>query len=392
MTSAAAVRIGLIGTGFVARHLLFELARRPRYRLTRVLTRRPLDRCAEFPRQDALTDSLDAVIEASDLVLECTGDAIYAARTIGRVLDAGRPVVTLNSEFHVTVGSHFVGRGVLSEADGDQPGCLAALHEDALAMGFEPWVYGNMKGFLNRNPSPEDMAYWAERNGISLPMVTSFTDGTKVQIEQCLVANGLGADIAQDDLLGPATDDLADGARVLAAAAEKRGRPISDYVLSLKLPHGVFIVATHDERQRDALRYLKLGDGPFYTLVKSNILVHLEAFKTIERILRGEPPLLNNGAAPRIGVAAVAKRQLEPGELIERGCGSFELRGSCVNIADHPGHLPICLAQGIRVRRRVVPGQIVTMQDVEVPESEALAAWQAIERRALKVGRAQRAS
>jgi predicted homoserine dehydrogenase-like protein len=102
--------------------------------------------------------------------------------------------------------------------------------------------------------------------------------------------------------------------------------------------------------------------------------------------------LLNNGAAPRIGVAAVAKRQLEPGELIERGCGSFELRGSCVTIADHPGHLPICLAQGIRVRRRVVPGQIVTMQDVEVPESEALAAWQAIERRALKVGRAQRAS
>jgi predicted homoserine dehydrogenase-like protein len=223
-------------------------------------------------------------------------------------------------------------------------------------------------------------------------MVTSFTDGTKVQIEQCLVANGLGADIAQDDLLGPATDDLAEASRLLANAAEQRGCAISDYVLSLKLPHGVFIVATHDQRQRDALRYLKLGEGPFYTLVKSNIFVHLEAFKTIDRVLRGAPPLLNNGPAPRIGVAAVAKRELVPGELIERGCGSFELRGSCVAIADHPGHLPICLAPGMRVRRRVAPDEIVTLDDVELPDSEALTAWQGIEGRALQVGRAKRAS
>ena len=118
------------------------------------------------------------------------------------MLDAGRPVVTLNAEFHATIGSHFVGRGLLSEAEGDQPGCLAALGEDAVATGFTPLVYGNMKAFLNRNPSPEEMRYWAERQDYSIEMVTSFTDGTKVQIEQCLVANGLGAGIAKEDLIG----------------------------------------------------------------------------------------------------------------------------------------------------------------------------------------------
>jgi hypothetical protein len=121
MTHPGQISVGIIGTGFVARHFTFELERRPNWRLGKVLTRRPLDRCQEFPDQAALTDSLDAVIEASDVVFECTGDAFYAARTIGRVLDAGKPVVTLNAEFHSTIGSHFVERGVLSEAEGDQP-------------------------------------------------------------------------------------------------------------------------------------------------------------------------------------------------------------------------------------------------------------------------------
>ena len=43
---------------------------------------------------------------------------------------AGRPVVTMDSELQVTTGSYFVGQGYITEADGDQPGCLARLHEE----------------------------------------------------------------------------------------------------------------------------------------------------------------------------------------------------------------------------------------------------------------------
>ena len=157
------------------------------------------------------------------------------------------------------------------------------------------------------------MRYWATRQGLSLPMVTSFTDGTKLQIEQCLVGNFLGADIACEGLLGPATDDLAEAAQTLAEAAQGRGGLITDYVLSSKLPHGVFVVAEHDPAQRAALHYLKMGNGPFYTLVQPNILVHLEAFKTLERVASGGQPLLHNTAQPRLSVAAVAKRALSPG-------------------------------------------------------------------------------
>ncbi len=36
--------------------------------------------------------------------------------------------------------------------------------------------------------------------------------------------------------------------------------------------------------------------------------------------------------------------------MIERGCGSFDLRGTCVNIAERPGHVPICLASELHVQ------------------------------------------
>lgn len=375
-------RIGIAGTGFVARHLALELAHRPNWRLAAVLTRRPPAAVTGFP-EDRLVGSIDALIEASELIVECTGDVFWATEVIGRALAAGRPVVTLDAEFHVTTGSFFVGRGYLSEAEGDQPGSTAALHEEAVTMGFEPLVLGNMKGFLDRDPSPESMAYWAARQGISVPMVTAFTDGTKLQVEQCLVGNRFDADIACEELAGPATDELAEGARILAERAVALGRPITDYVLSRKLPHGVFLVARHREEQRDALRYFKMGDGPFYTLVKPQVLVHLELFKTLERWRRGAPPLLDNGPCPRLSVAAVAKHRLEPGTPIANGIGSFALRGICVRIADRPHHLPIGLARDLIVRRRLEPGQILTFEDVELPPSRPLELWQEVRARAL---------
>ena len=297
---------------------------------------------------------------------------------MGAVLDAGKPVVTSNSEFHVTIGSHYVKRGLLSESDGDQPGCLASLHEDAVAMGFAPLVCANMKAFLNLDPTPEDMDYWAKRQNYSLEMVTSFTDGTKLQIEQCLVANGLGMDIAKEGLIGLPTADLQAAATELGEIAERHGAPISDFILDRSLQHSVFIVARHDSGQADAFRNYKMGDGPYYVLVRQYCLVHLEVFKTIERVMREGRPLLNNSAQPTISVASVAKRELKPDDRIERGCGSFDLRGECVRISDRPDHLPICLASDVRIRRRVERGQVLCMDDVELLESEALSAWIAI--------------
>jgi len=295
--------------------------------------------------------------------------------------EVARLLKALDAEVQVTTGSYFAGKGLFTEAEGDQPGCLAALRDEAVQMGFRPLVYGNIKGFLNHTPDPEEMAFWAKKQGISLDKVTAFTDGTKVQIEQALVANGLDAGILKPGLLGPATPDLTAGAEILAAGAVSLGSPVSDYVLSPGSPAGVFIAALHDDRFREYLRYYKMGDGPVYTLVRNFHLCNLEIAKTVRRVAAGGGVLLNNGECPTVSVAAIAKTDLEPGQRIDRGIGSFMVRGSCVPIAGCPDHVPIGLLYNAVVKRRVAAGVVLTWDDLELPESLARDIWTDIQGR-----------
>jgi len=375
------VRVGIVGTGFIARGLMMALEGQKDLAPGPVLTRRPGLGNSVLPAGAKAVNDITDLIEGSDIVVECSGDVIHATAVIEEVMAASLPVVTMDAEVQVTTGSYFAGKGLFTEAEGDQPGCLAALRDEAVQMGFRPLVYGNIKGFLNHTPDPEEMAFWAKKQGISLDKVTAFTDGTKVQIEQALVANGLGAAILRPGLLGPATPDLTAGAEILAAGAVSLGRPVSDYVLSPGSPAGVFIAARHDERFREYLRYYKMGDGPVYTLVRNFHLCNLEIAKTVRRVAAGGGVLLNNGERPTVSVAAIAKTDLEPGQRIERGIGSFVVRGSCVSIAESPDHVPIGLMYDAAVKRRVAAGAVLTWDDLDLPESLALDIWMDIQGR-----------
>lgn len=376
-------RIGVAGTGFIGRGFVLAVEGQPDLAVSKILTRRPIGPGGGFSRPDLLTHSLAEMIDESDLVLECSGDPVHAAVVIDGVLAAGLPVVTLDAEFHVTAGSFFAGRGVLTEAEGDQPGNLAALCDEAAQMGFRPLVYGNVKGFHNETPTPEDMHYWSQKQGISRSIVTSSTDGTKVQVEQALVANGLGGGIAVPGLRGLETDDLDAAAAALGAEARQLGYAISDYVLSPKLRVREFIVAEHDAVHHAALKYLKMGEGPFYVLAQTSNFAYLEIAKTIRRVLGGGGVLLNNGATPTISVAAIAKKPLAPGCVIRQGLGSFEVRGIAVRIRENAGHVPIGLLADAVITRPVMTGQQLSFDDVELPDSLALRAWRETERRAL---------
>lgn len=371
----ADIDLGLVGSGFIASNLASSLSRHDDVRVARLLTRRPVEDLPGYA-DGVVTNSIDDLVSHCDVVVECSGDAVWATDVVASAVDASRPVVTMNTEFHITSGSSFVGEGLVTEAEGDQPGCLAALNEDAVAMGFTPTVYGNMKGYLNLDPTPEDMGYWGEKQGLSLPMVTSFTDGTKVQAEQILVANHYGATITQEGMLGPQVSGLDEGVEVLTGAFEAKGAPISDYIVSGSLPHGVFIVATHDSEQAPALEYYKLGPGPYYTLIKNNIFVHLEIVKTVRRVLGSGTVLLDNSDSPGLSLAAVTKRDVEKGTHLDQAIGSFTIRGHTVEISSRPDHVPIGLLQGAVFVESLPPGTIVTRAHVDLPDSLAVRLWE----------------
>ena len=215
-------------------------------------------------------------------------------------------------------------------------------------------------------------------------MVTEATDGTKLQYEQALVANGFGATILQDGMLGLAAEDIPKSAFELLDHAQKIIGPISDYVVNGKSPIRVFIVAQGDPRQKDALEYLKMGQGPCYFFYKNVILCHLEIVKTVRRILNGGAILLDNSKTPTVSVTAIAKHKIRQGHTIGHPLGSFDIRGIAVKIKDHPGHVPMGLLSNIVFKRDVDEGQMIRWDDVEVPESLALKAWLTITRRILK--------
>lgn len=367
--SGTPMKVGISGTGFIGSGLLGLMDFREDFVASKVLTRRK----GGVPKVDDCmrTSSIEELVESSDIVMECSGDISRAAEVVEAAFAAGKPVVTMGAEFNVTVGSYFVGKGLLTEAEGDQPGSLAALREEAIDMGFEPLVYGNIKGFLNHDPLPDEMHHWSERNGISITQVTSFTDGTKLQIEQALVANGLDADIAVRGLLGPKDEALDVSAAQMGRTAKVKGRAISDYVLNRTLPAGVFVVGEHHSANPNVLRYLKLGEGPFYTLMRPYHLCHLEVFKTLRRVVTTGKELLNNSANPRINVAAVAKKAMRSGMAINTAIGGFEVRGEAVHFSEAPHAVPIGLLAGARITRKVEAGQTLTWDDVELPDNKA---------------------
>ena len=162
-------KIGIIGTGFVARGLMYSLKYHPQLELVWVLTRRSIKSLTDVPAAKILiTHDIDKLIKNCDLIVECSGDVIHATELVEKVLKAGLPVVTMDSELQITSGTILRKMGTFIEAEGDQPGTLAALDYEVRSMGFKPIVYGNIKRFLNLNPTREEMEYWSNRQGIKV--------------------------------------------------------------------------------------------------------------------------------------------------------------------------------------------------------------------------------
>ncbi|MCC5984013.1 MAG: hypothetical protein JJU42_06580 [Rhodobacteraceae bacterium] len=372
IASGAPIRIGISGTGFIARGLAALLAGDPaRWRLGPVLTRRDPAQVAGFSGLQITRDP-ETMIAGCDIVVECSGHVAAARNVIAAALARTKPVLTMNTEFQVTLGAEFAASGMVFEAQGDQPGSIVALAHEVRLMGFAPLVYGAQKGFLNQTPTRADMLHWSAKQGISLQAVTAFTDGTKVQMEHALVADALRVGIARQGLLGPTAQNLTEGAAEIAHVARDRAMPLSDYVL---LPGGggeVFVLATHPAPPA-ALAYYKLGNGPHYLITRPFHLGHFEIPISLANLASGRPPLLRASNPARHSVAAIAKHDLPAGLHIPRAVGSFVMRGEALERDAVPGHAPIGLIENARLRRPLAAGQMAMMDDLEFAEPVAMA-------------------
>jgi predicted homoserine dehydrogenase-like protein len=293
--------------------------------------------------------------------------------------------VDMNVETDVTIGpilKWYADRhGVIyTVGAGDEPSALYELYDFATALGLEIIAAGKGKNNpLDHHASPDDpdLAADAKRRGLTPEMLVEFVDGSKTQIEMACIANATGLPPDVRGMHGPHVN-IADMKKVLAPQEQGgvlKNRGIVDYVIG-DLQPGVFLIfSTDKQRLRQALVLRDMGDGPNYMLLRPFHLCSMEIPLSVARaVVQGRATMTPR---PRMTaeVMAVAKRDLKPGDTLERIGGRTHYgMVERYEIAEQVRALPLGLAARCKVLKPVSKGEPISFDDVELAEGSTVVA------------------
>ncbi|MBE9004985.1 Gfo/Idh/MocA family oxidoreductase [Fortiea sp. LEGE XX443] len=327
----------------------------------------------------AVTDDAKLLCQAESIeaIIEVTGAVEFGAHVVMEAIAHRKHVIMMNAELDGTVGSilkvYADKAGViLSACDGDQPGVEMNLYRFVKSIGLTPLLCGNIKGLQDPYRNPTTQEAFAKRWGQKAHMVTSFADGTKISFEQAIVANATGMQVAKRGMLGyDFTGHVDDMTNMYDIEQLKELGGIVDYVVGAKPGPGVFVFATHDDpKQRHYLNLYKLGEGPLYSFYTPYHLCHFEVPLSVARAVLFRDAVMAPIGKPLVDVVTTAKIDLKAGEILD-GIGYYMTYGQCENsaIVQAQKLLPMGLAEGCRLKRDIPRDQVLTYDDVELPES-----------------------
>jgi predicted homoserine dehydrogenase-like protein len=314
-----------------------------------------------------------AQLEGLDVVVEATGLTEIGARVAWTGIMNSKHVIMLNVETDVTVGPLLYRLAqkagcVYTAASGDEPGVCKMLYNFAASLGFEVVCLGKGKNnAIDFDATPESCREEAERRGMNPKMLAAFKDGSKTMVELAAMSNATGLVPDVPGMHGPRAD-VAELNRVLipredGGVLSRRG--CVDYSTG-KVAPGVFAVITSpDPRVRTDMRFLSMGEGPYYTLYRPYHLCNVETPISIaEAVLYGEATIVSRNMVSE--VAALAKRDLQPGEVVgEIGMADFFGRTYEYAEAWALGAVPLGLVPGGTVLRPVAKGQLLTADNLQ---------------------------
>jgi predicted homoserine dehydrogenase-like protein len=326
----------------------------------------------------AVTDDAMLLCQADgiDAVIEVTGAIDFGAQVVMKAIAHRKHIILMNAELDGTIGSIlkvYADRAgvILSACDGDQPGVQMNLYRFVKSIGLTPLLCGNIKGLQDPYRNPTTQEAFAKRWGQKPHMVTSFADGSKISFEQAIVANATGMKVAQRGMLGyNYTGHVDEMTNMYDVEQLKEWGGIVDYVVGAKPGPGVFVFATHDDpKQRHYLNLYKLGEGPLYSFYTPYHLCHFEVPLSVARAVLFHDVVMAPLAGPIVDVVTTAKTNLKAGEILD-GIGYYMTYGQGENsdVTQAQNLLPMGLAEGCRLRRDIPKDQVLTYDDVELPE------------------------
>ena len=397
------VRVGLVGAGQMGSGFIAQIARQKGVDITAVAdvaVDRAITALHNAGIDDVVQDNditvLSQAIEAGhhvvvndaltltklpiDLVIECSGVPEIAAKVALASLLAGKDVALMTVEADVTVGLLLARIAaqtghIYTVCRGDEPVECLKLVEYVQDIGLEVVCAGKGKNNpLNSAATPAMLVDEAAEKGMNPRMLCSFVDGTKTMIEMAALANAADLQLSKRSMNGPpaTVPTLHDIFKPESDGGILPASGVVDYATGPVAP-GVFVVAKAvDDVVREELRYLKLGDGPYFSFYRPYHLASVEAVLSIGEVVIDRQASLAP-AAWNADVSAMAKRDLVVGEKID-GIGGEHVYGDAVSAAEARAarELPIGLASAATLRRNVAKGMPITYDDVTLDETKTI--------------------
>ena len=323
----------------------------------------------------AITDNAMLVCEARgiDAIIEATGDVEFSAIVAVEAIKNRKHIILMNAELDATVGpilKVYADRAgvVITNADGDQPGVMMNLFRFVRIIGYHPVLVGNIKGLQDYYRTPETQERFAAEHNLTPKMATSFADGTKISMENAVVANATGFKVGKRGMYGPRCDHVNEAVNLFPSDQLLNGGLV-DYILGAEPGPGVFVIGYNEHPIRqNYMRYFKMGDGPFYVFYTPYHLPHLEVPLTAARAVLFHDATIAPLGAPVCDVITVAKRDLKAGEILD-GIGGFACYGMIENseVCQTENLLPMGLSEGCCLTRNIAKDQAIAYPDVELP-------------------------
>lgn len=383
------IKVGVIGAGQMGFGMIAQISKIPGMSVTGIcdVNIEAAEKAGNFynsqaTRKEAMVISSDYrdVIQSTnvEVVVDATGIPEVGANISLEALRSKKHLVLLNVEVDITIGSvmyqMFSNAGLIyTGSAGDEPAATLELYEFAKTMGFDVLVAGKGKNnpFIPSS-NPDTCAKEAKQKHMSAHMLTAFQDGTKTMAEMNLLSNATGLVPEKVGMNGVEADvnTVADKLNLIENGGVLEHFGVVEYVKGLA--PGVFVIVKSElEPVDEELRYLKVGKGPHYTLYRPYHLASLETPITIAKAVLQHDSSIHPIGAPISETVAVAKRDIQAGELID-GIGGFAVRGVLETHDEmkRNGHIPIGLISGkIVAKRNIKSGQFLNEDDVELDPS-----------------------
>lgn len=324
----------------------------------------------------AITDNALMLCQAQgiDAVIEATGDVEFSAHVAMEAIKNYKHIILMNAELDATVGPllkvHADRAGVVfTNADGDQPGVMMNLLRFVRTIGYKPVLAGNIKGLQDHYRTPETQKGFAALHNITPQMATSFADGTKISMENAVVANATGFKVGRRGMYGPRCAHVSEAVKLFPIEQMLQGGLV-DYILGAEPGPGVFVLGYNDRPVRQSyMKYFKMGEGPIYVFYVPYHLPHLEVPLTAARAVLFHDAAATPLGGPVVDVITLAKRDLKAGETLD-GIGGFTCYGMTENsdLCISENFLPMGLSEGCRLKRNISRDHAITYDDVFLPD------------------------